>query len=64
MPLAGSCSGVISAACHPPEDEVDVGEGLVKWGVTGVERGVGHCSLSSGYVSEPVSWRLYKGNGG
>jgi hypothetical protein len=61
MPLAGSCSSALSAACHPPEDEPDVALVPVKWGVTSIADGVGHCSLSGRYVSPPITWRLYMG---
>ncbi|KUJ17807.1 uncharacterized protein LY89DRAFT_733629 [Mollisia scopiformis] len=61
MPLAGSCSAALSAACHPPSDEVDVAFVPVKWGVTGVEDGIGHCALSGRYVSPPVTSKRYQG---
>lgn len=32
MPLAGSCSAVISAACHPPADDTQAYLGSVMWG--------------------------------
>lgn len=36
MPLSGSCSAAISAACHPPKDEdLDTAVlGLIGWGET------------------------------
>jgi hypothetical protein len=64
MPLAGSCSAAISAACHPQADEVDVSLVPVKWGVVDVDKGVGHCALSGRYVSPPITWRLYQGGTG
>lgn len=33
MPLAGSCSAAISAACHPPEADVNASLKRVMWGV-------------------------------
>lgn len=33
MPLAGSCSAAISAACHQPDWDADAAMKLVKWGV-------------------------------
>ncbi|KAI9881436.1 MAG: hypothetical protein M1823_006650, partial [Watsoniomyces obsoletus] len=40
MPLAGSCSAAISAACHAPSWDVDASLKTVKWGVIpGTERG-------------------------
>ncbi|KAH7383464.1 hypothetical protein BKA64DRAFT_582563, partial [Cadophora sp. MPI-SDFR-AT-0126] len=61
MPLAGSCSAALSAACHPPPDEHDVALAPVKWGVVSISQGVGHCALSGRYVSPPVTFRWYRG---
>jgi hypothetical protein len=63
IPMAGSCSALISAACHPPPEEGDAGLLPTQWGVingsvdpkTGIER----CSISSGEVSTPVDGQLY-----
>jgi hypothetical protein len=57
----GSCSAAISAACHPLGDEADVALVPVKWGVVGVDKGVGHCALSGRHVSPPISFRVYMG---
>jgi hypothetical protein len=62
MPLAASCSLVISAACHPAKDEVDIHLRRIRWGVTqqpGSE-GVGHCSFSAGPVKKPEAERVYR----
>jgi hypothetical protein len=63
LPMAGSCSALISAACHPPPEEGDAGLLPVQWGVVkstiNPETGVGHCSISSGEVSAPVEGQLY-----
>lgn len=32
IPLAGSCSAAISAACHPPDDDVDAAIKPIMWG--------------------------------
>jgi hypothetical protein len=61
MPLAGSCSAALSAACHPPLDEAEVALVPVKWGVVGIYRGIGHCALSGRYVSPPIPQRPYCG---
>lgn len=61
MPLAGSCSAAISAACHSSAEEADAALVPVKWGVVSIEKGVGHCALSGRYVSPPITWRLYLG---
>lgn len=61
IPLVGSCSAAISAACHPPESDQDAAWKNVRWGVVKDEKSgeVGHCSLTSFEVEEPVTGRLY-----
>jgi hypothetical protein len=63
IPFAGTCSWVISAACHPNPDEAEPALGRVKWGSIsegGGEAGaVGHCSFSSGRVSRPEFEKKY-----
>jgi hypothetical protein len=65
IPLAGSCSAAISAACHPPSEDVDVSLGPLQWGaIPGAEkeengRVVGHCSFSGLAVEPPVPGRFY-----
>ncbi|KAF2816021.1 uncharacterized protein BDZ99DRAFT_127186 [Mytilinidion resinicola] len=61
IPLAASCSLVISAACHPPLDEVDPHLKAVQWGVTakGAVNGIEHCSLSTNAVEKPQYGRRY-----
>ena len=67
MPLAGSCSAAISAACHPPETDVHASLKPVMYGVvTGdksnrTKRGIGHCSFTSFEVTAPVKGQLYVG---
>lgn len=69
MPLAGSCSAAISAACHPPAEDVNPSSDAVMWGVVGYETAkdgaeyIGHCSLTSFEVRAPVSGELYAGVG-
>lgn len=69
MPLAGSCSAAISAACHPPEGDVNPSTDAIMWGVVGYENTkdgdeyIGHCSLTSFEVRAPVSGELYAGAG-
>lgn len=51
IPMAASCSLVISAACHPAEDEgQDIHLKKVKWGVVEEATGGGwpHCSIAAG----------------
>ncbi|KAL1647415.1 hypothetical protein SLS58_002743 [Diplodia intermedia] len=62
MPLAGSCSIAISAACHVPEGTSEL-EPLM-WGVVpkhpdDVHSGVGHCSFANECVDKPLSGILY-----
>jgi hypothetical protein len=74
VPVTGSTSVAISAACHLPRDEV--GEtavlGLVKWGETtmspdwamesfgGIDDGQkGHCSFTSLETRKPTLMKLY-----
>jgi hypothetical protein len=65
IPLMSSCSAAISAACHPPEGDVDAQFLPVQWGAVGhaVEDGeaeaVGHCSFSSWPVEMPIPKRIY-----
>ena len=59
MPLAGSCSAAISAACHRPEEDVDAATKPVMWGVVGSENRVDHCCFTSFEVSQPVPGKHY-----
>ncbi|KAK4963812.1 hypothetical protein LTR28_004372 [Elasticomyces elasticus] len=63
MTLASSCSAAISAACHPPEGDVDASVLPVQWGVVGEKTtasgSVGHCTFTSWDVSVPVRGKLY-----
>ena len=66
MPLAGSCSAAISAACHPPESDINPSMRPVMWGVvTDVVHtkaggnGVGHCSFTNFEVSAPIVGEHY-----
>ena len=68
MPLAGSCSAAISAACHPPRSDVNVAEKPVMWGVVMDARGlevdgpdIGHCSFTSFHVDAPTLGKQYAG---
>lgn len=66
IPLASSCSAAISAACHPPAEDVNASLMPVQWGaVTHIREGdadgetIGHCSFSSFPVEIPITGRLY-----
>jgi hypothetical protein len=65
IPFTGSCSWVISAACHSDPDEADIALGRVKWGSISISNGgdedgaVGHCSFSSRQVVKPKVGKKY-----
>ena len=67
MPLADSCSAAISAACHPPEADVDASMKRIMWGVMAEDcfqyegESVGHCSFTSFKVEAPVVGKRYAG---
>lgn len=62
VPFSGSCSWVISAACHPPAHETDPALERVQWGVVAespeANDGPKHCSFSSGPVKKPKVGRI------
>jgi hypothetical protein len=62
IPLAGSCSAVISAACHPAKGDDNAALLPVQWGAEKeVEDNdvVGHCSFTSHEVTQPEVGKLY-----
>lgn len=73
MPLAGTCSVAISAACHPPRNESldSASLGQLTWGETiaaptwavdhlgGLEGQKGHCSFTALDTVEPSTEKLY-----
>lgn len=67
MPLASSCSAVISAACHPLSGEKNAHLLPVQWGVMtrgpylrdGADQRVRHCGFSSEPVRMPIPGHLY-----
>ena len=62
MPLASSCSAVISAACHPPKTDVSASLKRVMWGVLkDSDESVGHCTFTSFEVEAPIAGRRYAG---
>lgn len=72
IPLVGSCSAAISAACHPPRREEDVASKPVQWGVVqgagesigawkNKDKDFGHCSFSSLPTAPPIPGRYYAG---
>lgn len=67
MPLVGSCSAAISAACHPPFRDKDASISKVQWGavknqeLNGQNYGVAYCSFTSWNVEKPVTGKWYAG---
>jgi hypothetical protein len=67
IPLAGSCSAAISAACHRPSVDAMAYARPVMWGVRGADGDqgmgseIGHCCFSSFEVGKPVKGHLYAG---
>ncbi|KAA8652739.1 uncharacterized protein ATNIH1004_001644 [Aspergillus tanneri] len=65
MPIAGTCSAAISAACHPPIGDEDAASKPVMWGEaprdenTGERARYAHCSFTSMDVNLPNLVRLY-----
>ena len=63
IPMAASCSLVISAACHPPEDEKgDIFLKKVKWGVV-EEASSGwysHCAITAGKLRKTKIGEKYR----
>lgn len=64
IPLAASCSIAISAACHVPEQELELQpeQAPLQWGVVpGVfdDKKNPHCSFSSKPVTQPVDHVYY-----
>lgn len=62
MPLVGSCSAALSAACHRPDEDRDAHVMWVRWGR--VDRhgdAVGHCCLTTAWdVAEPIVGMEYQ----
>lgn len=62
IPFAGSSSAAISAACHPPEKDVDATLLPVMWDEVksqDSELAMGHCCFTSFAVSTPVEGNMY-----
>lgn len=60
IPLAASCSAMISAACHPPGEDQNAHLKKVQWGVTTEKYGgIGHCTFTSQPVTKPVPGEVY-----
>ncbi|KAF2119634.1 hypothetical protein BDV96DRAFT_629163 [Lophiotrema nucula] len=61
IPIAGHCSAVISAACHPPVGDKDAHLRKVQWGAVPKPNAedVGHCTFTSEDVRQPREGHLY-----
>jgi hypothetical protein len=64
MPIAGSCSTAISAACHGLDGGMNEGNEIMEeplmWGVMGVNSNrVEHCGFSSGETEFPQDGKFY-----
>ncbi|KAK1635065.1 hypothetical protein BDP81DRAFT_270504, partial [Colletotrichum phormii] len=56
IPVAGSCSAAISAACHPATSEdLEMWTKALRWGVVSKpDAELSHCSFSSGEIEVPI----------
>jgi hypothetical protein len=63
IPIVGSNSFTISAACHPPEEGKDAAFKRLAWGAVSHQEGdlPGHCCLTSLEVEKPRCGNLYAG---
>ena len=62
MPVTGSCSLAISAACHRPPGDKEASLLPVQWGVLShaTDEGPGHCCFTSFDVELPIEGQRYK----
>lgn len=63
IPLVGSCSAAISAACHRPNDDSSASLLPLQWGCVDTDSGnnTGHCCLTSFDVTSPENGHFYTG---
>lgn len=61
IPVIGSCSIAMSAACHPPKEDTDASLKPLSWGAVRHQEGSqpGHCCLTCQDVEKPRSGELY-----
>ncbi|KAL8692921.1 MAG: hypothetical protein Q9218_002147 [Villophora microphyllina] len=64
LPLVGSNSAAISAACHAPMKDFAASEKSLMWGAVDekTKHGVGHCSFTSFEVRLPIDGQMYAGD--
>lgn len=60
MPLAGSSSAAIAAACHVLQDDDDCAMKPLQWGVVAHNDRTRHCAFSARLVAPPIPGRLYR----
>jgi hypothetical protein len=62
MPLKGTNSAVVAAACYVAEGEENIERKKIKWGVVCKHDtdGTGHCAFSSGEPAFPQDGVVYK----
>lgn len=63
VPTGGTCSAVVSAACHRPSGDKNAALELVKWGVVRESNGgriQDHCCITSWPVEVPKQGRYYR----
>ena len=61
LPLVGSCSAGISAACHPPAQDIKVSKVPLMWGTVETEGEYGHCCFTHKPVNMPFQGEEYAG---
>ena len=61
MPLVGSNSAAISAACHAPNGDINASVSPIMWGAVETGGEVGHCCFTSFDVIPLESGKLYAG---
>ena len=62
IPLAGSCSLAISAACHQPLKDNEASRLPIQWGAVSheAEHGPGHCCFTSFDVEPAIEGQMYR----
>lgn len=62
MPVVGSCSAAITAACQPlDDDDGEAATAAVQWGFMGrFKNGMKHCGFSGQEVAQPSIGKLYR----
>ena len=62
MPVAGSCSFAIAAACHRPIQDIGAAYRTVQWGCVGYnDDDIGHCCFTTHHVEPLIVGKSYAG---